>query len=115
MNPRSFGDDYLLGALRLRSHRALYTRIACHQQLTPWSGEEIVLLLERAQNAVGLTGTILAPAAEELIVSASGGLPRTALHVARAAWIAASEAKASQISAENVRGVLASIPSIKEI
>lgn len=108
------GDDYLLGALRLRSHRALYTRIACHHQLRPWSAEELANLLESSQQAVGLETNILHPAAQELISSASHGMPRTALHLARAAWIAASEAKATAITSEHVQSVMPSIPAINE-
>lgn len=31
------GDEYLLGTLRLRQHRSLYSRIGCHYRLTPWN------------------------------------------------------------------------------
>lgn len=106
------GDDYLLGALKLRSHRALYTRIACHHQLEPWSAEEIEQLLDRSQQAVGLTPSVIAPAALELIVSASEGLPRAALQLARAGWIAASQDQARAIESEHVQSVLASIPAV---
>ena len=108
------GDEYLLGALKLRSHRALYTRIACHHQLRPWSEEEIGSLLESSQHAVGLETNIIQPAAQELIVSASSGLPRTALHLSRAAWIEASQRKANQITAEHVQGAMPSIPALVE-
>ena len=108
------GDDYLIGALKLRSHRALYTRIACHHQLRSWGAEEIGGLLESSQQAVGLESNILHPAAQELVISASGGMPRTALHLARAAWIAASEAGATTITSEHVQGVMPSIPAIGE-
>src|SRR5437899_5545246 len=30
------GDEYLLGTLRLRQHRSLYSRIGCHFNLNPW-------------------------------------------------------------------------------
>ncbi len=106
------GDDYLLGALKLRSHRALYTRIACHYHLDPWSPEEITQLLEASQQAVGLTTSTLAPAAIELVITASAGLPRTALQVARAAWIEASQSKASMVSAEHIQKVIATIPAV---
>lgn len=108
------GDDYLLGGLKLRSHRALYTRIGCHYHLEPWSPEDIKQLLQVSQQAVGLSEEDLQPAAVDLIISAAAGLPRTALQVARAAWIAASKGKASLISAEHVQGVLSSIPAVSE-
>jgi general secretion pathway protein A len=108
------GDDYLLGALKLRSHRALYTRIACHHRLEAWSPEEIQSLLEASQSAVGLQGELILPAAIELIVSASAGMPRTALHLARAAWIAASHAKDNHISAEHLQSIIPSIPAVSD-
>ena len=108
------GDDNLLGALKLRSHRALYTRIACHHHLEPWNHQEIESLLETSQSAVGLESNIIIPAAVKLIVSASGGMPRTALHLARAAWIAASQAKANQITAEHLQSIIPSIPAVSD-
>jgi general secretion pathway protein A len=108
------GDDYLLGSLRLRSHRALYTRIACHHQLTPWSESDMASLLESSQQAVQLSENLLAPAAQELIINASNGLPRTALQIARAAWLSASQAKAPLIEAEHVQSILPRIPSAGE-
>lgn len=108
------GDDYLLGALKLRSHRALYTRIACHYHLAPWKPEEIAHLLKASHQAVGLDTSILEPAAIDLIITASQGLPRTALQVARAAWIAASQSKASLINATHIQSILPSIPAVSD-
>ncbi len=61
------GDEHLLGSLRLRSHRALYSRIACHHQLKAWESQEIEDLLETSQHAVGLNDPIIIPAAIDLI------------------------------------------------
>lgn len=108
------GDDYLLGGLKLRSHRALYTRIGCHYHLEPWSPEDIKGLLQISQQAVGLSGEVLQPAAIDIIISAALGLPRTALQVAQAAWIAASKLKAAMINAEHVLSILQSIPAVGE-
>lgn len=108
------GDDYLLGGLRLRSHRALYTRIACHYHLDPWTPDEITQLLQANQQAVGLTDNLIDPAATDLITQASQGLPRTALQVARAAWIAASQAKANVITAAHIQSILPTIPAVSE-
>ncbi len=108
------GDDYLLGALKLRSHRALYTRIACHYHLTTWNPEEITSLLEASERAAGLEASIIEPAAVEFIVNASRGLPRTALHIARAAWIAASQAKASIVNMDHIQGILSTIPAVSD-
>jgi type II secretory pathway predicted ATPase ExeA len=40
------GDCYLLSTLRLRSHRALYSRIAAHAPLEPLSRSEVEPYLE---------------------------------------------------------------------
>ncbi len=108
------GDEYLLGSLRLRSHRALYSRIACHHQLKPWESQEIEELLEASQNAVDLKENIIIPAALDLITNASNGRPRTALQLARAAWIAASQEKANHITTDHVQQVMPTIPSAND-
>ena len=63
------GDDYLLGALKLRSHRALYTRIARHESLVGWESAEIAKLLERSQQAASLSDVIEASAIDLIIHS----------------------------------------------
>ena len=108
------GDDYLLGGLRLRSHRALYTRIACHYHLAPWTPDEITQLLQANQQAVGLSDNLIDTAAIDLITHASQGLPRTALQVARAAWIAASQTKANVITAAHIQSILPTIPAVSD-
>lgn len=108
------GDDYLLGGLRLRSHRALYTRIACHYHLEPWTVEEITQLLEASQRAVGLSDNFIDTAAIDHITHVSQGLPRTALQVAQAAWIAASKSKANLITAAHIQSILPNIPAVSE-
>ena len=108
------GDDYLLGGLRLRSHRALYTRIACHYNLAPWTPDEITQLLQANQQAVGLSDNLIDTAAIDLITHASQGLPRTDLQVARAAWIAASQTKANVITATQIQSILPTIPAVSD-
>ena len=108
------GDDYLLGGLKLRSHRALYTRIACHYHLAPWKPEEIAQLLLSSQKAVGHSETQLDSAALDLVISASHGLPRMALQVALAAWIVASKEKATMITAKHVQSILKMIPAVND-
>ncbi|MEM7385028.1 MAG: hypothetical protein AAF514_08800 [Verrucomicrobiota bacterium] len=104
------GDDYLLGSLKLRSQRALYSPIACHHRLDPWEREEIVQLLKQSQGAVELQD-ILDSEATELILNACEGLPRTALQLARAAWIQASKEKSSSIGPKHIQAVQKTIPA----
>ena len=108
------GDDYLLGSLKLRSHRALYTRIDCHYHLEPWTPEQLTQLLEVSHQAIGLNHSLLDTGAQDLIISTSNGLPRTALQLAQAAWIKASQDKATQITAEHVQSIIGTIPAVSE-
>ena len=47
------GDEYLLGQLQLRNHRALCSRLSAHHLLSPWTLEEIQSL---SQNRAGSRG-----------------------------------------------------------
>jgi Fatty acid synthesis protein len=81
------GDPYLLSTLRLRSHRALYSRIAAHTRIEGLSRSEVEPYLEHQLRQVGIERPCFEPAAIELLASASEGIPRTINLVARAAWI----------------------------
>src|SRR5512140_875345 len=48
------GDEYLLGQLQLRNHRALCSRLGAHHLLTPWTFEEIQTYLKTGLEAVGI-------------------------------------------------------------
>ena len=85
------GDPYLLSTLRLRSHRALYSRIAAHARIEGLSRSEVEPYLEHQLRQVGIERPCFEPAAVELLASASEGIPRTINLVARAAWIQAAK------------------------
>lgn len=42
------GDEYLLGTLQLRNHRALFSRLAWQLSLSPWSAPQTTQYLETA-------------------------------------------------------------------
>ena len=92
------GDSYLLSALRLRSHRALYSRIAAHVCIEKLKPSELEAYLEHQLRQVGIERPCFEPAALDLLASASEGIPRTINLLARAAWIEAAKEKALQIS-----------------
>src|SRR3974390_1136520 len=71
------GDSYLLSTLRLRSHRALYSRIAAHARIEGLSRSEVEPHLEPPLRQVGIERPCFEPAAIELLASASEGIPRT--------------------------------------
>lgn len=103
-------DDYLLSTLRLRHHRALYSRISCHHALKPWTAAEAARYLQTSLAAVGLTREVFEPPAVELLVSASGGLARSLCLLARAAWIAAAAQAAHTITPAHVQHALDQVP-----
>jgi general secretion pathway protein A len=109
------GDPYLLATLRLRSHRALYSRIAAHARLEPLSRAEVEPYLEHQLRQVGLERPCFEPAALELLASASEGIPRTINLVARAAWIHAAKDKSLKISAAHVQGALELVPAVLDL
>jgi len=109
------GDPYLLSTLRLRSHRALYSRIAAHARLEPLSRAEVEPYLEHQLRQVGLERPCFEPAAVELLASASEGIPRTINLVARAAWLQAAKDKSLKISAAHVQGALELVPAVLDL
>lgn len=77
------GDDYFLKTLAMRHHRALYSRIAYHLPLQPWSRETVEAYLPQSLKTAGLSHVTIEPAALDLLVSASAGLPRSLGQLAR--------------------------------
>ena len=104
------GDEYLLSTLRLRQHRSLYSRIACHFNLGPWSAAQIAQYVQQRLAAVGITRQAIDPAALNLLSSASGGLARSLCLLARAAWIQAASAGAQSIEPPHVQAAIESVP-----
>jgi type II secretory pathway predicted ATPase ExeA len=106
------GDEYLLASLRLRNQRALYSRLACHVSLDPWTPAQCAQYLNAGLSAVGLSGAVLEAAAAELLASASAGLPRSLCLLARAAWIAAATANVQKIAAAHVQMAIEQVPCV---
>jgi len=106
------GDEYLLASLKLRNQRALYSRLACHINLAPWTSAQCAQYLNTGLGAVGLSASVIEPAAIELLASASAGLPRSLCLLARAAWVAAATDKAQKILPAHVQLALQQVPCI---
>ena len=105
------GDEYLLGALRLRQHRSLYSRIAAHASLSAWTPAQASQYLQQSLASVGINRPALEPAALNLLVSASGGLARSLCLLARTAWIEAARAGLQNIQPEHVQAALERVPA----
>ena len=109
------GDPYLLSTLRLRSHRALYSRIAAHAQLEKLSRAEIEAYLNHQLRLAGIEADCFEPAAIELLTAASEGIPRAINLIARAAWIEASKENSSRIGATHIQSALERVPGALEL
>ena len=105
------GDEYLLGALRLRQHRSLYSRIASSASLSPWTPAQASQYLQQSLAAVGIHRPVMEPAALNLLTSASGGLARSLCLLARAAWIEAASAGLQNIQPEHVQAAIERVPA----
>ncbi len=106
------GDEYLLASLKLRNQRALYSRLACQVNLSPWTPSQCAQYLSAGLSAVGLSASAIEPAAVELLANASAGLPRSLCLLARAAWIAAASEKAQKITPSHVQAAFQQVPCV---
>jgi type II secretory pathway predicted ATPase ExeA len=104
------GDEYLLGTLRLRQHRSLFSRIAFQVNLSPWTAPLVAEYLQQSLAAVGITRPAIEPTALNLLTSASSGLARTLCLLARAAWIQAASTGAQTIQPPHVQAAIAQVP-----
>jgi type II secretory pathway predicted ATPase ExeA len=106
------GDEYLLSSLKLRNHRALYSRLACQISLPAWNAAQCSQYLSVALQAAGLSVQVLESAAAELLAATSGGLPRSLNLLARAAWILAATAGAQKITLPHVQAAMETVPCL---
>jgi type II secretory pathway predicted ATPase ExeA len=107
------GDEYLLGQLQLRNHRALCSRLGAHHMLCPWTAEEIQTYLKKALEAVGINRSrVFEPAAVDLLVRATAGVPRSVCLLARAAWLEAARADAKDITAQIMQQAMEQVPGL---
>lgn len=104
------GDEYLLGTLRLRQHRSLFSRIACQFSLGPWPAPLVAQYVQQGFAAVGIQRPAIEAAALNLLTSASSGLARSLCLLAPAAWIHAPSAGAQTIEAPHVQAAIEQVP-----
>jgi len=106
------GDEYLLTSLKLRNHRALYSRLAGQASLPPWTPPQCAQYLSAALQNAGLSAQCIEPAAIELLIGASGGLPRSLNLLARAAWIHAATQGGQKIGPAHVQHAMETVPCV---
>lgn len=104
------GDEYLLGTLRLRQHRSLFSRIACQVSLSPWTTPQVAQYVQQSLAAVGIHREAVEPAALNLLTGASSGLARSLCLLCRAAWIHAASAGAQTIQPPHVQAAIDQVP-----
>jgi type II secretory pathway predicted ATPase ExeA len=104
------GDEYLLGTLRLRQHRSLFSRIGCHLNLSPWTPPLVAQYVQQSLAAVGIDRPAIEPAALALLTSTSSGLARSLCLLCRAAWIEAASAGAQTIEPPHVQAAIERVP-----
>jgi type II secretory pathway predicted ATPase ExeA len=104
------GDEYLLGTLRLRQHRSLFSRIATHLSLGPWTAPLVAQYVQQSLAAVGVNRPAIEPAALNLLTSASSGLARSLCLLARAAWIEAATTGAQTIEPPHGQAAIERVP-----
>jgi type II secretory pathway predicted ATPase ExeA len=104
------GDEYLLGTLRLRQHRSLFSRIACHLSLSPWTAPLVAQYVQHSLAAVGINREAVEPAALSLLTSASSGLARSLCLLCRTAWIHAATAGSQVIQPAHVQAAIDQVP-----
>jgi type II secretory pathway predicted ATPase ExeA len=107
------GDEYLLGQLQLRHHRALCSRLSAHHTLSPWSSEEIECYLKTGLESVGICRTgVFEPGAIDLLIRATTGVPRSVCLLARAAWLEAARCGATLISTALLQQAIGQVPGL---
>ncbi len=107
------GDEYLLGQLQLRNHRALCSRLSAHHMLTPWTLEEIQNYLKAGLDAVGINRSqVFETAAVDLLVRATAGVPRSVCLLARAAWLEAARTEAKTINPQTMQQAMEQVPGL---
>ena len=107
------GDEYLLGQLQLRNHRALCSRLGAYHLLCPWTPEEIQTYLKTGLETVGINRSkVFEPAAVDLLVRATAGVPRSVCLLARAAWLEAARADAREVSAPILQQAMEQVPGL---
>ena len=107
------GDEYLLGQLQLRNHRALCSRLGAHHTLNPWTLEQVQEYLKTGLEAVGIARSrVFEAAAVDLLVRATAGVPRSVCLLARAAWLEAARAGVQEIGAPTMQQAMEQVPGL---
>lgn len=104
------GDDNLMARLMLGVNRPLLSRFGFCIQMATWSPEDLQAYIRSRMQEVSIHADVLEPQAEQLLLEASGGLPRTLNHLAQRSMEHAARAHSKLITADHVRLALKQLP-----
>jgi|GEM_PF-474067 len=104
------GDDNLMARLMLGVNRPLLSRFGFCIQMQAWLPEDLQAYIRARLQEVAFHDDLLEPQAEQLLLQASGGLPRTLNHLAQRAMEHAARAHSRLITADHVRLALKQLP-----
>jgi type II secretory pathway predicted ATPase ExeA len=104
------GDDDLMARLLLGVNRPLLSRFGFCIQMETWSPEDLQAYIRARLQEVAIHADLLEPQAEQLLLQASGGLPRTLNHLAQRAMEHAARAHSRLVAADHVRLALKQLP-----
>ena len=81
--------------------------------LSPWTCEEIQAYLKMGLEAVGIhRSKVFEPAAVDLLVRATAGVPRSVCLLARAAWLETARTDVREISAQTMQQAMEQVPGL---
>jgi type II secretory pathway predicted ATPase ExeA len=104
------GDENLMARLLLGVNRPLLSRLGFCLSLSPWAPEDMQGYLRSRFQEASIHAEILEPQAEQLLVQAAGGIPRTVNHLAQRAMEHAARVHSKLITADHVRRALQQLP-----
>jgi type II secretory pathway predicted ATPase ExeA len=80
---------------------------------SPWTFDQIQAYLKTALEAVGVNcSKVFDPAALDLLVRATTGVPRSVCLLARAAWLEAARADAQEINPQTLQQAMEQVPGL---
>jgi general secretion pathway protein A len=104
------GDDSLLPRLQMGIHRALLSRLGFCLSLPPLDPAQARDYITARLRAAGLRANPFEDNALELLIQASGGLPRAINHLAQRSLEAAAALASTSITASHVQNALDRLP-----
>jgi type II secretory pathway predicted ATPase ExeA len=104
------GDNALLAKLKLGVHAPLRSRLGYCLELSALNAQQSRQYLEHALGSASIHANPFQPEALELLIRASGGLPRTINHLAQRAMEAAAAQSSVDVTAAHVQAGIDRLP-----